>query len=101
MLTRKMQFPVAARFVERVSGDWVPGLIHPAVEEHLLLWTRWQYRPRDEDRAEWQLVKAQLLFGETLRRGGFGRFFQGVGCCQLLHSQERPPNFALVGGWRF
>ena len=50
MLTGKMQFPLAADFVDKKSGGRVPGLIHIAVEEHLLLWTSWRYRPRDEDR---------------------------------------------------
>lgn len=46
-----MQLPLAAAFVDRGSGERVRGLIHIAVEEHLLLWTSWRYRPSDEDRA--------------------------------------------------
>lgn len=60
-----MQFPVAARFVERVSGDRVPGIIQPAIEEHLLLWGSWRYRPRDEDRGWdwWSIFQECRLSG--------------------------------------
>jgi hypothetical protein len=36
MLTCKMQFPLAAAFVDKESGARVRGLIHIAVEEHFL-----------------------------------------------------------------
>jgi hypothetical protein len=51
MFTRQMQLPLVAGFVDRGSGARVRGFIHIAVEEHLLLWASWRYRPRDEDRA--------------------------------------------------
>lgn len=50
MLDCKMQFPSAAGFVDKESGARVRGLIHIAVEEHLLLWTSWRYQSGDEDR---------------------------------------------------
>jgi len=60
MLICKMQFPLAASFVDKKSGARVRGFIHIAVEEDLLLWTRWRYRPRDEDRAwDWWSIFQQ------------------------------------------
>jgi hypothetical protein len=65
MLTRKMQFPLAAGFVDRESGERVRGLIHIAVEQHLLLWASWRYRPRDEDRVWdwWSIFQECRLSG--------------------------------------
>jgi len=65
MLTGKMQFPLAAGLVDKKSGARVPGLIHIAVEEHLLLWTSWRYRARDEDRAWdwWSIFQECRLSG--------------------------------------
>jgi hypothetical protein len=44
------------------------GLIHIAVEEHLLLWTNWRYRPRDEDRSWdwWSIFQECRLSGGRL-----------------------------------
>jgi len=65
MLTRKMQLPLAAGFVDRRSGARVRGLIQIAVEEHLLLWTSWRYRPRDEDRAwDWWSIFQECRLSE-------------------------------------
>ena len=50
MLSRQMRFPLAASFVDRGSGERAHGLVRIADEQHLLLWTAWRYRPRDEDR---------------------------------------------------
>jgi hypothetical protein len=60
-----MQFPLAAGFVDKKSGGRVPGLIHIAVEEHLLLWTSWRYRPCDEDQAWdwWSIFQEGRLSG--------------------------------------
>jgi hypothetical protein len=62
-----MQFPLAAGFVDKKSGGRVAGLIHIAVEEHLLLWTSWRYRPRDEDRAwDWWSIFQECKFSGGL-----------------------------------
>ena len=44
------------------------GLIHIAVEEHLLLWTSWRYRSGDEDRAWdwWSIFRECKLSGGRL-----------------------------------
>jgi hypothetical protein len=65
MLTGKMQFPLATGFVDKESGARVRGLIHIAVEEHLLLWTSWRYRSGDEDRAWdwWSIFQGCRLSG--------------------------------------
>ena len=46
-----MKLPLATRFIDRGSGKRVPGLIRVAVEQDLLLWAGWRYRPSDEDSA--------------------------------------------------
>jgi hypothetical protein len=68
MLTRKMQFPLAAGFVDKVTGARVSGFIHIAVEEHLLLWTSWRYRSSDEDRSWdwWSIFQECKLSGGRL-----------------------------------
>jgi hypothetical protein len=61
-----MQFPLAATFVDRASLKRIPGEIRVAVEQHMLLWTGWQYRSSDEDRAWdwWQIyLECQLPDG--------------------------------------
>jgi hypothetical protein len=50
-LSRKMQLPLAVRFDDKEINAPVRGFIRIAIEKHLLLWTSWRYRPRDEDRA--------------------------------------------------
>jgi hypothetical protein len=47
-----MKFPLTTRFFDRSTGAAVPGLIQAATSRDLLLWTAWQYQPKDEDR-EW------------------------------------------------
>lgn len=46
-----MRLPLASTFVDRGSGERVRGFIRLAIEQDLLLWTGWQYRPSDEDKA--------------------------------------------------
>jgi hypothetical protein len=60
-----MQFPLAAGFVDKGSGAEVRGLIHIAVEEHLLLWTSWRYRSGGEDRTWdwWSIFQECRLSG--------------------------------------
>lgn len=44
-----MRFPIPANFVARSVGNRITGVIRPATEADLLAWTRWRYRPSDED----------------------------------------------------
>jgi GNAT superfamily N-acetyltransferase len=61
-----MQFPLAAAFVDRVSGERMRGLAQIAVEENLLLWAGWQYRPRDEDRSwDWWGIFQECKLSES------------------------------------
>jgi hypothetical protein len=46
-----MKLPLTARFVDRDSGEPVPGLIRSTTERDLLLWTGWRYGPSEEDRS--------------------------------------------------
>jgi hypothetical protein len=46
-----MELPLTTRFIDRGSGEGVPGLIRIATDQDLLLWTGWRYRAFDEDRA--------------------------------------------------
>jgi hypothetical protein len=68
MLAGKMHFPLAAGFIDKVAGARVSGFIHVADEEHLLLWTSWRYRPRDEDRTWdwWSIFQECKLSGGRL-----------------------------------
>ena len=67
MITRKMQFPLTVRFVDKEIDERVRGFINIAVEFHLLLWTAWwRYRPGDEDR-EWNWWR---IFLECKLSGG-------------------------------
>ncbi len=89
MLTCKMQLPLAANFVDKESGGRVPGLVHIAVEEHLLLWTSWRYRPRDEDRAWdwWSIFYESLGMEKQPRRSAAGNLvytFEPATAEQLL-----------------
>jgi hypothetical protein len=70
MLTHKMHLPLAAGFVDRGSGERARGLIDLAVEEHLLLWTSWRYRPRDEDQTWdwWSIFQECRLSGGRYER---------------------------------
>jgi hypothetical protein len=45
-----MEFPLTTRFVDRGSGEWVPGVIRSATDQDLLLWTAWRYGAADQDR---------------------------------------------------
>jgi len=45
-----MHLPLAVSFVDRGSGARVRGLIHTAVERHLLWWAGWRYGGNDADR---------------------------------------------------
>jgi hypothetical protein len=56
-----MELPLTARFVDRGSGERVPGFIRIATDDDLLLWAGWRYRPTDEDRAWdwWSLLKSK------------------------------------------
>lgn len=45
-----MHFPLTTNFIYKGSGERVSGLIEIAIDQHLLLWTGWRYRDRDEDR---------------------------------------------------
>jgi hypothetical protein len=46
-----MEFPVTTQFLDRGSGQGVPGIIRVAIDQDLLLWTGWRYGAAEEDRA--------------------------------------------------
>jgi len=57
---------VGTTFVDRATRRPVPGVIRRADERDLLGWTRWRYRPADEDRGwDWWDI-----FQDCRRSGG-------------------------------
>jgi hypothetical protein len=100
MLTGKMHFPLAAGFIDKVAGARVSGLIHIAVEEHLLLWTSWRYRSSDEDRTWdwWSIFQECKLSGDQL--GCFAAVaagnLQGLMALDLRGKGTRPADAITV-----
>ena len=90
MIVRQMRLPLAVSLIDKGSGERVPGVVRMAIEQDLLLWMRWRYRPSDQDRTwDWWGIYLESMASDGRHECYAALAAEGLHGLMLLNLEKR------------